>query len=103
MKTQTNSEDLKVWLIVATVLYSVISFFALLTLPFAAMAFDAPGSTSNPGPVLSVLGFVSFPFASLIAIIVSWATLKENTKVSLIFSLLPVLSVAILLAGMMMW
>lgn len=65
----------------------------------APMAFDAPGSDSNPLVWAIVFGFVTFPVACVVSIAASWMT-RGMKKVGLAMACIPVLPIVTIVAGM---
>lgn len=89
--TPKINTNLKIWLVIMTIISCLLALISLPMIFFSPMAFDAPGSTSDFGLKLTVLGLFSIPILSLIGIIGSWRNAKRNPELSFKLSLLPIL------------
>ena len=91
----------RVGLIVATVIWTLLGAASLLVVMFVPLLFDAPGSTDNVFTVALAASVVLFPVACLASIAGSWiAFVKRSKRTSLWFALLPLVPVAIAFLAM---
>jgi len=86
--------------IVVSVVWGVLAVPGFLIAAVGApMAFDAPGSDSNPLVWAIVFGFVTFPVACVISIAASWMT-RGMKKVRLAMACIPLLPIVTIVAAM---
>lgn len=89
----------RIILIIFTILYFLLGFGALMIAPFSVMAFDAPGSNKMLAPWLFMIGMFSLPVSFALAIVLAWIFhLLKLFKVSWLMLLLPLLSIATVMA-----
>ena len=88
---KVNSDILRVWLIIATVVYGVTAMMALAFYLILPMMFDAPGSEENTALVAFATCIVIYPFLSVIAVALGWILRKKAMNTAFIITLLPLL------------
>ena len=80
--------------IAGTVIWVLAMFPALYLFAFSAMLFDAPGSESSPFTLMLFYSIASFSPVAVISVIGMWFFyLFKKFRVSVVFSLLPLLSI----------
>lgn len=95
---------LKVWLILATVIYGLLLFPVALMILFSPMMFDAPGSTSNPYIWILLVTILVYPLVAFASMLFAWIMYrKQNVKIAFLFSLIPVIDIAIGLIDAQFW
>lgn len=82
-------QNIKIWLIIATVLYGLSIFMSIPMIGMSAMLFDAPGSQNDPGVWAIFYALLLFPLTAILAIIFMWVFIKRKPKVAFVVSLLP--------------
>ena len=88
MEQQRN--NLRIYLIIASIVWFITIFPALFMAMFAPMLFDAPGSEDSNWTIAAAGGIVSYPLIAILAILLSWLFfVKKKHRVAFIVSLVP--------------
>lgn len=94
--------------IIATVAWGFTGLISIAVGLMTAMSFDSPGSENNPYLWTFVIGIWLYPVMSLLSIIGSWIAWKitrgsqSGRTARLAVALLPLLSVLVAIAGMIL-
>jgi hypothetical protein len=95
-----NKLVLKAWLIIDSVVFGVLAILSILPILMSPMLFDSPGNGDKIAIWIMLLGLVSFPIVVLVSIKQCWSYYKKESFVkSMLFSLLPIISVIFILVG----
>lgn len=85
-----NNDTLRLYLIIASIVWFLSLFPALVFAMFSPMMFDAPGSESNALTIALVTAIWGYPFVSVISMVLAWILFtKQKNSVSFLLSLLP--------------
>ena len=92
--TPSSRRPLRIWLIIATILYIPAVLLGIFAAMMSPMMFDAPGSTANPHAVALFWSVISFPFVCVAAVILGWiAFAKHRDRAALWLSLTPLIPI----------
>ncbi len=93
---------MKVLVILANLIFIIISILSILLAITSVFLFDAPGSENNPYVWGMFLSALALPIACFVSVPVSLyiSFKKKNYKKALLIFLLPIIVIAILLVNM---
>lgn len=95
---------LRIWLIISNVIFGLLAIGSIYPILLSPMMFDAPGSETNPGIALLLISLLSFPVVVILSIVMSWRFfMKKSFKKALNYSLIPFISLILMLLGGYLW
>jgi hypothetical protein len=95
---------LKVWLIIATVVYGLLLLPTALMLMFSPMMFDAPGSTENPVIWILLFTIMTYPPVAATSVFFAWRMYQiKKHKIAFALSLLPLISIVVGTIDAQLW
>lgn len=93
---EKSRDNLRIYLIIASIVWFLSLFPALFMAMFSPMMFDAPGSENSSWTIAIVAGILSYPVVTVLAVLVSWFLfVKKKHKASLLVSLIPLVWILI--------
>ncbi len=89
-----------IWLIVTTSVYLLVSPFVVVGALMSPMAFDAPGSETNPATILFALSILTSPVTLLLGALSAWVLFffRKHRAASLAV-LLPLVNLALFITA----
>lgn len=93
---EKGRNKIKVYLIVASIIFGVLILPSLPLILMSPMMFDSPGSEDSITTITLVLSIVTYPIVSFIGIAMSWVLyIKHKNVIALICVNLPILNIII--------
>ncbi|QIE60582.1 hypothetical protein G5B37_13705 [Rasiella rasia] len=91
-----HRNNLRIYLIIASIVWFLSLFPALFMALFSPMMFDAPGSESSTWTIAAATAMLTYPVVTVLSIVVAWLLfVRKKHKWSLCISLLPIVWIVI--------